>query len=81
MLRFPDEINISTLTTWKGTIMGLQLQTLMTEALLWPDSQDLKTEEAKRVGSEGRDGCKALKAQGSDRDIGALSQGPSHGQV
>lgn len=60
----------------------------MTLALLWPVSQDLERKEAKRVCSEGNDGCEApeapevvgREARGSGRDLGALSQGSGLGE-
>ena len=60
----------------------------MTLALLWPVSQDLERKEAKRVCSEGNDGCEApeapevvgWEARGSSRDLGALSQGSGLGE-
>lgn len=60
----------------------------MTLALLWPVSQDLERKEARRVCSEGNDGCKpreapevvGREARGSGRDLGALSQGSGLGE-
>ena len=48
----------------------------MIMALLWPVSQDLERKEARRVCSEGSDGCGApeavgWEAHGSSRDRGA----------